>query len=103
MLGRRAPTTGGPLSGAPVTYSKQRSALTELAPLLDEPGVTRPPKRGPKQRHRRLTAGEQAELVNRCRKGERAHELAVAFKVHRETVAKALVQAGVRCPRSLTA
>jgi hypothetical protein len=84
-------------------YSKLRARLAEVARLLDEPGVQRPAKGITKQRQRRLTATEQAELIDRYRKGERAYVLAAAFRVHRETVAELLERAGVRRPRSLTA
>jgi hypothetical protein len=84
-------------------YSNQRFTLAELAPLLDAPRVARPVKTVPKQRQHHLTAREKADLVDRYRRGERAHELAAAFEIDRRTVAKLLVHAGIRRPRSLTA
>jgi hypothetical protein len=43
---------------------------------------------GPKQRQHDLTAREKAGLVDRYRRGERAHESAAAFEIDRRTVAK---------------
>jgi DNA-directed RNA polymerase specialized sigma24 family protein len=56
-----------------------------------------------KQVQQRLTAEQQAELLERYLAGERAYQLAAAFQVHRSTVAKLLTDAGVRRHRSLSA
>lgn len=84
------------------SYSKQRPALAELAKLLDTPGTRRAKPTRAKQPQHRLRASEKAELIARYVKGERAHELAAAFNLHRSTVASVLQEAGVRRPRSLT-
>jgi DNA-directed RNA polymerase specialized sigma24 family protein len=55
-----------------------------------------------RQRQRRLTPDQQAELVDRYLGGERAYQLAQAFEVHRTTVARLLADNGIRRPRSLT-
>lgn len=51
---------------------------------------------------RRLTSAERAELVDRYLAGERAFELALAYGLHRQTVARVLVDAGARRPRLMT-
>jgi hypothetical protein len=61
-----------------------------------------PPRRPPKQVHHRLTADQQAEVLERYLAGEKAHRLAKDFQVHRTTIAKLVADAGVHRPRSLT-
>lgn len=65
-------------------------------PIRPVPRVAR------QQRQRRLTAGQQAELLERYLSGERSFQLATAFGVSRHTVEKLLVDSGARRPRSMT-
>lgn len=85
-------------------YSNQDKLLKRLQKLLEmepsrPPGETSPP---PKQIQNRLTAGQQAELLERYLAGERAHILAEAYEINRTTVARLLTETDVRRPRSLT-
>jgi hypothetical protein len=83
-------------------YSKQKSTLSDVARLLEEPGSRKPKPRRPKQVQHRLRVNEQAELIERYLAGERAHDLAAAYGLHRNTVADLLTTAGLRRPRSMT-
>lgn len=49
-----------------------------------------------------LSLTERQRIVTRYEAGEKAKDLATAFKVDRGTVTSVLVEAGVRRPRSLT-
>jgi hypothetical protein len=85
-------------------YSKNRSTLERLQSLLGvkESTPAEEPVRRSRQIQRRLTAEQQAEVIDRYLGGERAYQLAQAFEVHRTTVARLLADNGVRRPRSLT-
>lgn len=61
-----------------------------------------PPRQPRKQTPHRLTADQQAEVLERYLAGEKAHRLAKDFHVHRTTIAKLVADAGVHRQRSLT-
>jgi DNA-directed RNA polymerase specialized sigma24 family protein len=85
-------------------YSNHDHQVERFRSLLSLPRSTklREPVRSRKQVQRRLTADEQAELLNRYLAGERAHQLARAFQIDRRTVATLLKNTGLRRSRSLT-
>ncbi len=85
-------------------YANYNTFLSRLQHLLHLPqraGVSRRDTRR-KQVQNWLTSDQQAELISRYLAGDTAHQLAETFRVHRTTVAKLLVDAGIRRPRSLT-
>lgn len=55
-----------------------------------------------RQAQTHLAEAQRIGLLERYLSGERAFELARAFKLDRRTVASILVRAGVRRPRSMT-
>jgi hypothetical protein len=85
-------------------YSNQHITLEKLQRLFDLPKREDVSERRPvrKQVQHRLTADQQAELINRYLEGERAYQLADAFRVDRSTVSRLLADVGIRRPRSLT-
>ncbi len=84
-------------------YSNQTRFLEKLQRLRDLPQASEKAQvRRARQVQRRLSAEDQAEVLERYVTGERAAELAKAFGVNRHTVAKLVTDAGVRRSRRLT-
>ena len=85
-------------------YSNQDTLLRKLQALLEMQPSRSPDQdvRPPKQIQNRLTASQQAELLERYVAGERAHVLAHAYEINRTTVERLLTTTGFRRPRSMT-
>jgi transposase-like protein len=80
--------------------SSNRGAWQTLGDLPVRTSEPVPQK--PRRRARQLTPAQRQALIDRYIAGERAHRLAAAFDVDRDTVASILTRAGVRRARSLT-
>jgi hypothetical protein len=102
--GARAHASGGAAPSLLVVLSggsSNRAAWRALGELPLRTTSQSPPRK-PRRRARQLTRAQRQAVIDRYIAGERAHELAAAFDVDRDTVSAIVERAGVRRPRSLT-
>ena len=84
--------------------SPPQSFVLLVAKWNDLPKARRSPPSPaqPRQPQHRLYSAERDELVQRYQAGERAKDLALAYGVHRVTVAEIAKRAGVRHPAAMS-